>query len=252
VSEKMPIHYGNCLDETNWPSEPADLILCDPPFWPFNKQYSQISRAACGKPKNILEDIPTPDKNHYAEFWDRFCEIASKHLKPTGWFCYKADSWTAKGTFPISQNYFNYSNEVIWVKDNIGLGRYIRTRHENIEVYFAKGERKFWKYKTIMDKNIQKKGACGKAFQSIISLPKKESDKHINETPKELWYKFIDYMTPVGGLIIDPFAGTGSIEKACRIFGRNCWSIELEDPKLKNLETKGQQSIDFFYSKVKN
>lgn len=246
----MTVIYGNCLDERNWPTEQADAIICDPPFWPFKKQYSQIERSTCGKPKHLLADIPTPDKKHYAEFWDRFCDIAAAHLKPTGWLCYKADSWTAKGTFPITLEYFDYSNEVIWVKDNIGLGRYIRTRHEQIEVYFSMGgEKKFWKNKTIMDDIPHGKGTCGKAFQSVIHLSKIENPNHINQTPKELWYQFIDYMTPVNGLIIDPFAGTLSVSKACKILNRKCWSIELEDPNSKN-EKKGQHSIDVMLNTI--
>lgn len=236
------IHYGSCLDSNMYPKELVDLIIFDPPFWPFSKQYSQIERSACGKPKNILADIPTPDKKHYAEWWDSLCQILQNKLKPKGWFCYKSDSWGAKLTFPITTKYFDYSNEVIWEKDNIGLGRYIRTKHESIQVYFAKGgTRKNWKYKTVMDIKAGK-GQIGPAFPSVLHISAKLSERHINETPKELWYKFIDYMCPKSGLVLDPTAGTGSIEKACRILGRQYWGIEIESPEMKN-KANNQSSI---------
>jgi hypothetical protein len=107
----MTIHYGNCLNSKIYPEEQVDLILFDPPFWPYDKQYSQISRSTYGKPKNKLKDIPTPDKKHYAQWWNQVCKIAQTHLKPTGWFCFKSDSWGAKLTFPITTRYFNYEKD---------------------------------------------------------------------------------------------------------------------------------------------
>jgi hypothetical protein len=184
------IHYGDCLDASMYPTEQADLILFDPPFWPYNQQYKQVRKENL----HVLDPIPTPTKERYADWWSQLCQLLQPKLKPTGWFCYKADSWTAKLTFPITNQYFNYSNEVIWNKGRIGLGRYIRTKHEQIEVYMAdSSKKKYWKYNTIMDKTPSKwhGGSKGIAFQSIIDdVPNFNNGvlgvkptSHINQTP---------------------------------------------------------------------
>jgi DNA modification methylase len=268
----ITVQCGDCLDESNYPDEPADLILFDPPFKPFKKAYKQVRKNTVAK----LDPILTPSAELYDRWWRKVCEVATKYLKPTGWFCYKSDSWTAKGTFPITREFFDYSNEVIldhgddryimelgtivWDKGRIGLGRKIRTQHEQVEVYMAQGsEAKYWKFgKGIRSSKREQIGLTGKvggykikkwhgssqniAFPSIIRVPNYNNGtlgatktKHINETPKKVWEKFIDYMCPPKGLVLDLTAGLGSVGKEVKYLNskskdvdRDVWLIEIE------------------------
>jgi DNA modification methylase len=232
-----------------------DLILFDPPFWPYKQAYQQVREWTVHELTPI--ECPTPEQ--YAQWWTRLCELALNWLKPSGWFCYKADSWTAKLTFPITTHYFDYSNEVIWDKCRIGLGRRIRTQHEQIECYTSMAKaKKYWKYAMFnvknethqnLDHELVKVNVNNRkwhgdkntdpAFASIIRLPNfnngvlgvKETI-HINQTPPELWYKFLDYMCPPNGNVLDLTMGSGSIELAVQYLNRHgasreCTGIEV-------------------------
>lgn len=258
------LRCGDCLDPAMYPKKKADLILFDPPFWPFKQQYKQVRK----ENQREFEPILTPTPAQYPLWWEQLCEIASQHLKKSGWFCYKSDSWTAKLTFPITQQYFQYSNEVIWDKCRIGLGRRIRTQHEQVECYMAKGsKRKYWKHggvRSMKRQQVNLDGEVGEykikkwhgssqgiAFPSVIRLEnfnsgtlkskakqKKGPQEHINQTPFELWLNFIDYMSPPDGLVLDLTAGLGSIGLAVKTLNkrgaaRSYWAIEIEPKYVK-------------------
>jgi len=236
---------GSCLDPEIYPNEKANLILFDPPFMPYSQAYKQVRK------ENLLslDPIETPDSSDYLNWWKNLCEIGSNHLKNDGWYCYKSDSWTAKHTFPISQQYFKYSNEVIWDKGRIGLGRRIRTQHEQIECYTSNsGKKIYWKHPLLS--KVRSKTTHGTsqglAFSSILKgikpfkhlncgfvKYKQSKAKHINQTPPALWDKFIEFMCPPDGLVLDLTAGTCSIGISAIKLGRRYYAIELEEKYLK-------------------
>ncbi len=215
-----------------------DIIIFDPPFWPYKQAYKQIRE---GFTTHTLEPIQCPTPNQYPQWWDQVCKISASYLKPSGWFCYKADSWTAKLTFPITTQSFEYSNEVIWDKCRIGLGRRIRTQHEQIECYTSSSkEKKYWRdtmfnqeylnHTSLNDEpvsvNINNRrwhgSSKGIAFPSILRIPNynngtlgmAKKTEHINQTPPALWYNFLEYMCPPDGNVLDLCMGSGSIGQA--------------------------------------
>lgn len=253
----MEVQYhlgqGSCLDPESYPgNKKADLVLFDPPFWPYQIAYKQIRKET----EHKLKPIQTPEGIDYPRFWRRTCELAKDHMKKSAWFCFKSDGWTAKLTFPITKEYFTYSNEVIWDKMRIGLGRRIRTQHEQIECY-TYGPKAYWGQEML--KSSKRKGVSlegeeteykikgwhggsqGKAFASIIRVPNynsgtlgKKGDTHINQTPPQVWEKFLKYMCPPDGLVLDLTAGTFSIAQACIKLNRlakydfKYWGIEID------------------------
>jgi DNA modification methylase len=262
---KLIIEYSNftfvesdALDTLMAPREYIDLILCDPPFMPYKKAYKQVRKDTQFK----LEAISTPEKDHYLKWWADFLNKWKPFLNEKGWFVYKSDSWTAKHTFPITGKYFQYANEVIWDKGRIGLGRRIRTQHENLECY-TYGPGAYWGQEMLKSNKRSQinllgdigeykiktwhGSSQGKAFPSILKIPNFNNgtlgknklgkrDKHINQTPYQLWLPFLEYMCPPDGLVVDPFMGSGSIAKAVQWLntkkGKNIryWGSDV-DPK---------------------
>lgn len=51
---------------------------------------------------------------------------------------------------------------------------------------------------------------------------------HPNEKPVRLVQQLIESSSVVGDLVVDPFAGAGSVPLACRLLGRRCIAIELD------------------------
>ena len=56
---------------------------------------------------------------------------------------------------------------------------------------------------------------------------------HPTEKPVELLTPLIEYACPPGGLVIDPFAGSGSTLEAARLTGRRAIGIEAHEPYIE-------------------
>jgi site-specific DNA-methyltransferase (adenine-specific) len=53
--------------------------------------------------------------------------------------------------------------------------------------------------------------------------------RHPSEKPVELLRELIESSSCIGETVLDPFAGVGSTLEACRIEGRACVGIEIEE-----------------------
>ena len=214
---------------------------------PYLQAYKQIRKETQHK----LEEIITP--KNYLDWWNELCMLLKVFLKDSGWICFKSDSWTSKSVFPITLNYFNFHHEVIWDKGCIGLGRYIRVQHENIECFFSNnGGKHYWKYPSLKKVTAKFHGNSDgtPAFSSILrvnkfnngTLGKVDKDDHINQTPLEVWTNFIEYMCPPNGIVLDPCCGTGSVGIEALRLKRRYYGIEI-DPKYLALAKKSLQCI---------
>ncbi|MFM6916440.1 MAG: DNA-methyltransferase, partial [Dolichospermum sp.] len=69
------------------------------------------------------------------------------------------------------------------------------------------------------------------SFMPPISSPGrayKQSFLHPTEKPLEIMKRLVEMLTPEGGTVLDPFAGSGTTAVACKELGRNYICIEKE------------------------
>lgn len=245
------IHLGDAtvLEAYALPDGSVDLILCDPPFPPkeiHDDAYTQIRP----KTKAKLASITTPSVEEYPQFWESCLRIWVRKLKPTGWLCFKMDDEGSKILYPMTSKYFKFRRDVIWDKVEISLGTDIRSAHEIVDVYRMRtAEKAYFLYKektTLGRPSGWHGGSKGKAFSSVIHLHRPQNGKygeqgktqHINETPPAFWYKFVRFMCPPKGLVLDPFAGSGSVGMACRNLNRQYYGIEIDPDYVQLAQTR--------------
>jgi len=232
------IPFGDATLPNYYPdNNTVDLCLCDPPFKPKSKQYKQIRDETSHK----LDPIPTPSNPDYNLWWLRVLRNIKDSLKKGGYFIFKSDDYTSRELYEITKTFFDYRGSIVWDKKVIGLGRTVRKRHELLEIYVKKGETPYWGQERLPSRKILVKSLDGEykeikvdkwhgdivkrvALSSVVQIiPDRagmlgvlDDPKHINQTPITLWKKIIPYFCPTSGLILDPFAGTGSIGKAIK------------------------------------
>lgn len=113
-------------------------------------------------------------------------------------------AWRECGFRPVSH--------MVWVKNVWGLGYYTRGQHEPLFV-LAKPDTK----------------KPERAISDVIHFQRVPNPVHPNEKPVGALVPVIEAFCPPGGLVLDPFMGSGPVAKACQQLGRRYIGIELKE-----------------------
>jgi N6-adenosine-specific RNA methylase IME4 len=114
IEKLAKISEGNCAIPTD---RRFPVILADPP-WHFDNETSGVERAA---------------GNHYPTMaLDEICALPVKGLATDSAALFL---WTTaphlQEAFQVIEAWgFNYKSNIVWVKDRLGLGYYVRNQHE--------------------------------------------------------------------------------------------------------------------------
>lgn len=140
----------------------------------------------------------------------------------------------------------DYRGEIIWDKHNItaqtAWGSWlspnmpsIRDRHEYIIVFRKEGARNG---KTdLTDVEFMK------YTQSLWEITPETDSDHPAPYPLELAHRLIKLYSFIGETVLDPFMGTGTTLKACRILNRNAIGIDLNEKYVDMATTKSHAKI---------
>ncbi|AMM23183.1 DNA-methyltransferase [Variovorax sp. PAMC 28711] len=220
-------HFGDCREVmTAWPSGIADACVTDPP-------YGDTS----------LE-------------WDRRCEgwmtEVSRVLKPA------ASVWVFGSMRYLSTIFgemeaagFKYAQDIVWEKQN-GTGfhadRFRRVHEHAIQFYRGAWGEVFHEAQVTMDANaktVRRKtrpthtghieaghyvshDGGPKLQRSVLQVSNEHGTAvHPTQKPLGILAPLIRYSVPVGGIVIDPFLGSGSTGIAAEQLGRQWAGCEL-------------------------
>jgi len=90
-------------------------------------------------------------------------------------------------------------------------------------------------------------------YDKFFMIPKEvkrnDIDKHPTKKPVELFIRLVEQYTYEGATVLDPFAGSGTTGRACRLTERNCIMFEIEkryEPALRERAMLNQPAIEKF------
>ena len=109
---------------------------------------------------------------------------------------------------------FRYQNLIVWNKKNPGLGTGFRAQHE-LALHYAKGTPEYFDahYGNVLD--VGRVNASGR--------------EHQTQKPVELITAIVKVTSPVGGMVLDPFMGSGTTGVAAIANGRAFMGIEVDE-----------------------
>jgi site-specific DNA-methyltransferase (adenine-specific) len=123
-----------------------------------------------------------------------------------------------------------YRNMIIWDKGHAGLGCGFKPAHE-VLLEFTNGATEY---------------QCKTGQNVIRSARVHASDrKHNAEKPTKLLCEVIKVAVPEGGLVIDPFMGSGSVLEACVQMGCRYVGCELEERYCESAVDRIRQGVLF-------
>lgn len=197
------------------PDNSIDLIVTDPP-------YPVISRGSAGNSGGMLQkDLSLKGKifEHNSISPQEYLPEFYRVLKE-GTHCYIMTNHYNLIEFlnVATEAGFHFTKSLIWNKGNKIMGQFYMSQFEYI-LFFRKGKAK-------------KINNCGTS--DILSIPnKKTKDEngqniHDTEKPVALMEILIENSSNKGDLVLDPFAGVGSVVLGCQNLDRNYLACELD------------------------
>jgi site-specific DNA-methyltransferase (adenine-specific) len=210
------------------PAESVDCILTDPP-------YGETRLA-----------------------WDRWPEgwLAAAHrvLKPTGsMWCFGSTRLFMAKAAEFERSGWRMSHDVVWEKnDGAGFAAdRFRKVHEMVLHFYKVGSPwpgvwEFPQYTYGGKAIVRHRPAQASHWTGAIGADVYQSDGrrlmrsvllarnmngravHPTQKPQELLTPLLEYACPPGGLVLDPFAGSGSTGLTAAASGRNAWLIEAD------------------------
>jgi DNA modification methylase len=201
----MCIQCADCLDIIHQiPDHRVDAIIMDPPYSNYRSSRGEGAHA-----KKLISENPNGALGSAGLAWlMRAIALEScRVVKPSGALLVFCDCAALPGIIPMIEAAGPiYKGIIIWNKEHFGNGVGFRMQHEHI-VHFQYGAAKYHNQGT----------------PSVISCTRtKQADQiHINQKPVDLLESLIKVVTPPGGVVLDPFMGSGSTGKACLNLGRH-------------------------------
>ena len=200
-----PAAYARLLGGT-----PADLLLTDPPY---NVAYAGKTAAAL----TIANDDMTDEA--YRAFLTKCLAAASAALKPGGGFyVWHADLHGLAVRLACDDTGLAVRQCLVWAKSALTLGRQdYHWRHEPCLYGLRDGAARQW---------------LGDRAQSTVlefDRPAKNGE-HPTMKPVALFESLVRNSCPEGGVVLDPFAGSGTAVIAAEATGRRAALLEL-DPR---------------------
>jgi DNA modification methylase len=209
-SSKITLLEGDCLELLKTiPDKSVECLLTDPPY-------------------SVMDDYEWDKKN--ADFYHQWLSQMKPKLKNqhTGFIFFDARRLYEFET--ILRHYFPIQNRIIWIRKNMSKGRVVKNSFiSSYEVVFYFGNRKLDLPK---DWGIERFDSCEYAVPQSNFNDKK---LHPTQKPINLILHLLKVGSHPGDVVLDCFAGSGVVGRACKIIGnRKCILIEKE-PEYNNL-----------------
>jgi len=207
--ETNKIIHGDCLKVMkDFPNNSVDLIITDPPYGD-NIGYGWNNKTI----KN--NENPLINCSALVQCYRVLRRNRSLYLF-TNWKHYPFLT-----EFILRYTKFKIRHLIVWKKHNFGLGWAFRHQYELILV-LEKGKPKY---------NL-------KNFSDVQTCSHINHNKtnHPHEKPIDLIQKMIEHSSSKGQLILDPFAGSGTICRASKIMERKWIGVELDGRWVKNFK----------------
>lgn len=195
---------GDCLELLKVvPDKSVDILLTDPPY-------------------SVMENYEWDKKD--TDFYHQWLSLVKPKLKDryTGFIFF--DSRRLYEFEYILRDYFTIINRIVWIRKNMSMGRVIKSSFiSSYEVVFYFGNR---------DLDLPKRWGEERFDSCEFAVPQSNfTDKKLHPTQKpiNLILQLIKVGSHKGDVVLDCFAGSGVVGRACQIIGdRKCILIEKE------------------------
>jgi site-specific DNA-methyltransferase (adenine-specific) len=202
------VYHGDCRD-----IDPGDVdcVFTDPPYGQ-NETYGREGQGIAND-----ED---------ASMYNVVGELVSKHLKEDRW----SGVWVGWKTFSdayarLKQEGYPPAHCIAWDKVIMGMGQPLRTQYELLMVL--------------------KKGKAETDYNGpdVWQAPRQQKPIHPNEKALPVISKFLFNFCPLGGVVLDPFMGSGTTLRVAKNLNLKAIGIDLEERYCAMAADRSRQEV---------
>lgn len=228
--------HGDCLERlAELPAGSIDVIFADPPYFLSNGGTTCKSGRRVSVDKGAWDRSLGVDDNHtFNRAWLSACQ---RVLAPNGTVWVSGTSHVIHSVgFALQQLGFKLLNEIVWEKPNPPPNLSCRYfTHASETVLWAARDRKSRHH---FDYPAMREANGGKQMKSVWRMQapgngEKVHGRHPTQKPIELLSRIVRASCPPGGIVLDPFNGSGTTGVAALRAGMRYVGIERELPYLE-------------------
>lgn len=203
--DAVTLYHGDMLETGT--EQIADVFITDPP-------YSRAGALHSGRREGVVDGIGSD------QFWLHWFSAVARRIvertHPAGHGYVFSDYRTValvERAFLATRSGWSLTQCIVWDRESIGMGSPYRASHELVA--FVRGPDFEWR------------GPRGLRNVIRCRWPYGVHANHEAEKPVSLLEQLVA-TSPPGGLVLDPFTGSGSTLVAARNLGRRAIGIEAE------------------------
>ncbi|MDR1290037.1 MAG: site-specific DNA-methyltransferase [Planctomycetaceae bacterium] len=241
---KIEIICGDSISEMKkFPSESIDLIIADPPY-NLGKEYGNLSDC-----KEFADYL------NFTRQWTNECK---RVLTSNGTMYVFVGFRMISYVYQILEQELkmNFVNWICWhYTQGIGKTKGFSPRHDDI-LMFTKSRDYYFNldavrvpqkyYRSI---NNMRGANPGDVWEfSHVHYCNENRQQHPTQKPEGLIERMILASSCCNGVILDPFAGSGTTPRVCQQTGRNCTAIEINPQYVTMIEQRLEKPFTGFDS----
>lgn len=247
--KKNHIYLGDCIKVMNnqLDKESIDLIFADPPYNLSGNDLKWENHKTGGDWYMVNEKWDKMTVPEYLSFTRKWIDASDRVLKDGGSLYISCTYHNiAEVMVTLKQIGFSINNVITWQKTNAmpNMTRRVYTHSTEFVIWAVKGKKWVFNYDALKKLNPerQKDGSLKQMrdFWSIPLVQGKERLKgkdgramHPTQKSEEMLKIIIVASSNKGGLVLDPFLGSGTTAVVAKQLGRNWIGIEVSDKYVK-------------------
>ena len=234
-NRQVTLHHGDCIETmASMEAQSIDLIIADPPYKLEMPEKTGVDDLLSAKGiKLVNESWDKFGLTDYIEFSDKWIGEAMRLLKPHGSiFIFGSYHNIGLVNYVLQKRGTMMINDIAWYKRNAVPNlacRRLQASYESI-IWAANSKKYNFNYERM--KNYPSDGIHkeGKQMRNVWDIPTNgaESVAHPTQKPIALYQRIIDVACVEGGVVLDPFGGSGTLGVAASRKGYDSIMIERE------------------------
>lgn len=232
---KVTVYHGDCIDVMHQlDTQTVDAVLTDPPYSSGGRRENARSIR-----KSMTRSVEDDDwirgdamSTNGFTYLLRLCGMEWRRLLRPGGHVLSFIDWRMAAHLAAALESADLRQHplLVWNKQTLGMGAVFRNQHEFI-VHMTAGS----------PAPPQRRDV-----PNVLSFPPVRGGDHPTEKPEPLLRTLLSVVAPKGGVVLDPFAGSGSTLLAARSLGMTAVGVEADERYCDVIASRlAQDGLDF-------